>query len=154
GSPAMFETHAINLLDVFSPGEEILIRFRLFSDANQTGWGWALDNLSIQEDAVSVEQLEPVPNIFSLSQNYPNPFNPTTQINYTLPRTSKVSLKIFNVLGQEIRHLVKNEQQTAMAYSIEWDGKDELGLAVSSGVYFYKLQAGGVTEIKKMILMR
>ncbi|MBK7630251.1 MAG: T9SS type A sorting domain-containing protein [Ignavibacteriales bacterium] len=85
---------------------------------------------------------------FSLSQNYPNPFNPTTKINYEIPERCTVQLKIFNLLGQEIKSLV-SEEQFAGKYEIEFDGGN-----LSSGVYFYKMSAGDFSETKKFIILR
>lgn len=90
---------------------------------------------------------------FSLSQNYPNPFNPTTSIDYTLSKASPVTLKIFNLLGQEIRTLV-NEQQSAGTKTVVWDGRDHSGRQVSSGIYVYQLQAGNAVQSRKMLLVR
>ena len=90
---------------------------------------------------------------FSLSQNYPNPFNPTTNIKYYLPKTSKVVLRIYNTLGQEVRTLF-NGIQTAGAKSVIWDGKDNLGQLVSSAVYLCTLKVGNERQTKKMLLLR
>ena len=85
---------------------------------------------------------------FSLSQNYPNPFNPVTIINYQLTNRSFVSLKVYDVLGNEVASLV-NEEKPAGSYSVKFDAS-----RLSSGVYFYKLNAGSFVQTKKMILMR
>ncbi|MCH8872693.1 T9SS type A sorting domain-containing protein, partial [candidate division KSB1 bacterium] len=85
---------------------------------------------------------------------YPNPLNPTTQIAYALPQTVEVNLKIFNVLGQMVRALLQNKQQTAGVYGIEWDGKDDLGKDVSSGVYIYRIEAGDFVKSHKMMLLK
>ena len=89
-----------------------------------------------------------VPSSFSLSQNYPNPFNPSTTIEYAIPQASKVTLKIYNVLGQEIRTLV-NETEEAGTYKINFDARD-----LNSGIYIYILEAGNFTQVRKMILMK
>ena len=94
-----------------------------------------------------------IPTDFMLFQNYPNPFNPTTTIRYDLPKSSKVTLTIYNNLGQEVITLIQ-EQQTAGEKSVVWDGKDNLGKQVSSGVYFYQLKAGNFLESRKMVLIR
>ncbi|UCE18577.1 MAG: T9SS type A sorting domain-containing protein [Gemmatimonadota bacterium] len=97
-----------------------------------------------------------IPEIFHLAQNYPNPFNPTTDIRYQIAdrRSSlHITLKIFNLLGQEVRTLV-NEIQEPGYYSVSWDGRDEAGLEVSSGVYFYRLVSGEYTATKRMVLMK
>ncbi len=108
-----------------------------------------------QEEANSemVKVSESKPTSFSLSQNYPNPFNPETDISYALPTDCQVKLTIYNVAGQNVRTLV-DEQQTAGFKTIHWNGKDNEGKEVASGVYFYKIQAGVFTEARKMILMK
>jgi len=142
------------MLDQFSAGDEIIIRFRLNIDEAANGWGWVIQNIVIQPGAVSVESNDAIPEVFSLSQNYPNPFNPTTQIAYALPQTVEVNLQIFNVLGQKVRALLQNKQQTAGVYAIEWDGKDDLGKDVSSGVYIYRIDAGDFVKSHKMMLLK
>jgi len=91
------------------------------------------------------------PKIFTLYQNYPNPFNPSTRIKYNLPQASPVTLKIYNLQGQEITTLV-NEFQTAGMKSVVWDGADNQGQRVSSGIYFYRLEADEFRTSRKMIL--
>ncbi|MBK8552209.1 MAG: T9SS type A sorting domain-containing protein [Ignavibacteria bacterium] len=95
-----------------------------------------------------------IPKDFELSQNYPNPFNPSTIINYNLPKSSSISLKVYDMLGNEIKTLVSNPNQNAGSYNVEWDGKDERGVAASSGVYFYKLISADFNKTMKMILMK
>ncbi|MCH7679036.1 T9SS type A sorting domain-containing protein, partial [candidate division KSB1 bacterium] len=75
-----------------------------------------------------------IPVTFRLKQNYPNPFNPETAIQYHLPKTSEVRLIIYNLAGQLVTHLV-DEQQHPGVYSVMWDGKDQFGNDVASGVY-------------------
>jgi len=97
-----------------------------------------------------------LPGEFVLAQNYPNPFNPTTAISYHLSPQggiSDVTLTIYNVQGQAIRTLV-HTKQTPGAYQTVWDGLNDEGLMVSSGVYLYRLRAGTFVETKKMILAR
>ncbi len=89
-----------------------------------------------------------VPDKIALFQNYPNPFNPKTIINYQLPKTNYVYMKVYNVLGNEVATLV-NEKQNAGSYTVEFDGSN-----LSSGIYFYKLEAEGFTETKRMILLK
>jgi hypothetical protein len=94
-----------------------------------------------------------LPSAFTLSQNYPNPFNATTVILYSLQKNANVKLVIYNLRGQKVKTLV-DEQKPAGEYQITWDGKNDSGEEVASGVYFYKLSAGEFSETKKMVLLR
>jgi len=93
------------------------------------------------------------PNEFSLGQNYPNPFNPTTIIKYSLPKEVAVTLRLFNMRGQEVKTLV-NKKQLAGNYAVEWDGRDNNGIAVSTGIYFYRIEAGKFSKMNKMLLIK
>jgi hypothetical protein len=93
------------------------------------------------------------PDQFSLGQNYPNPFNPTCEISYTLPTDCHITLTIYNMLGQKVRVLV-NEYQNAGYRSVKWDGRDDRGQEVTSGIYFYRLHTEDLTKEKKMLLLR
>lgn len=98
-----------------------------------------------------------VPKDFSLGQNYPNPFNAGTTIKYEAKPTSspfdKVSLKVYNILGQEVRTLVEEPQGVGF-YTVDWDGTDNRGGKVASGLYFYRLAAGEFTQTRKMALVK
>ena len=94
-----------------------------------------------------------VPDAFTLMQNYPNPFNPKTIIRYQLPVLSEVKLTIYDLLGREIDTIV-NERQPVGEHTVHWDGRDDLGKTVSSGVFIYRLQAGTFVENRKMLLLR
>jgi hypothetical protein len=93
------------------------------------------------------------PSTYALEQNFPNPFNPTTQIRYGLPMQSNVKLTIHNVLGQEVARIV-DEDQDAGFYEVQWEGKNQEGTAVASGVYFYRIQAGNFVKISKMLFLK
>jgi len=93
------------------------------------------------------------PSNFSLEQNYPNPFNPQTTIKYTLRKTASVQLSIYNTLGQQVRMLLHGAQPSG-DYSLTWDGKDNKGALVSSGIYFYKLKAAETVLTRKMVFAR
>ncbi len=88
------------------------------------------------------------PVTYSLNQNYPNPFNPTTIISYSIPKAGFVTLKIYNILGQEVTTLV-NQTQSAGSYKFNFNAS-----SLSSGIYFYRLTSGNYTQIKKMILLK
>jgi len=102
-----------------------------------------------------------VPDIFALEQNYPNPFNNTTVIKYSLPKTTDVTIKFYNILGQ-IVHTHKVDNMAPGYYSYLWNGKNDLGQMISSGIYFYQLEADGPSagsgqvfmETKKMVLLK
>ena len=95
------------------------------------------------------------PDNFTLEQNYPNPFNPSTVIPYAIPsnKTVVVKLEIFNLLGQKVRTLIR-QTQTSGAYSATWNGRDDSGNPVASGVYYYRLIAGEFVAAKKLMLLR
>jgi trimeric autotransporter adhesin len=108
-------------------------------------------NLLFEPDAIfiaKVEIEETIPQRYTLEQNFPNPFNPSTTIRYEIPRDVKVTIEVYNILGQKIRTLV-DEEHSAGVYQIVFTGE-----MLASGVYFYRLQAGNYTEIKKMVLLR
>lgn len=96
---------------------------------------------------------EAIPAEFTLLQNYPNPFNPATTIEFELSTAADVKLTIFNNLGERVKILADGRQPPGMSAMV-WDGRDALGNAVSSGVYFYKLQSGSIVQSRKMILIR
>ena len=90
----------------------------------------------------------------SLLQNYPNPFNPTTTIRYSIAERGHVSLRVYNVAGQLVKTLVDEVQSPAAIEPVRWDGRNDAGQPVSSGVYFYKLIAKNYTQTKKMVLLK
>ena len=91
---------------------------------------------------------ENIPTDYSLSQNYPNPFNPTTKISFSIPKTSNIELSVYNILGQKVATLL-NKELTAGSYKYDFDASN-----LTSGVYFYKLQANNYSEIRKMMLLK
>ena len=111
---------------------------------------WAIWGVSAVDEEDDFSHL---PKEFDLRQNYPNPFNPTTIIEYALPKASEVKIRIYNILGQKVRSLV-DEHQDAGYKRIQWDGKDDGGNEISSGVYFYRIEAGDFVKCKKMTLLK
>ena len=97
--------------------------------------------------------LNDIPEKFSLSQNYPNPFNPVTRMDYTLPKRSRVVISIYNVLGQEVKTIINREQEYGY-HSITWDGIDNRGKQMSSGVYFARMNSNSFSQTKKMLLVK
>jgi hypothetical protein len=104
-------------------------------------------------NATSIEEKNNNPRTFALMQNYPNPFNPTTKIAYQIANAVDVKLTIYNVLGQEIIRLV-DQNQKAGRYELLWDGRDTNGKLISSGIYFFRLQAGEFVKTHKMTFIK
>jgi hypothetical protein len=117
--------------------------------AKVVDWNWT----TVEEEGNAA-----IPNSFELSQNYPNPFNPATRIQFKVSslkfgKPVRTTLKIYNILGQLVRTLV-DEDKAPGNYEVIWDGKDDSGKEVSSGIYFYQLKTEGYTGTKKMVLLR
>jgi hypothetical protein len=125
-----------NPVSVTSPSDHGSIDFNLVSGVEE------------EENQVALR-----PNAFELEQNYPNPFNPETKIEYDLSKAAWVNLTIYNLLGQKVRTLV-DEHQFIGSYKITWDGKNEGGKILSSGIYFYRLEVNGVPQTKRMVLLK
>jgi hypothetical protein len=104
-------------------------------------------------EGVTGEETPETPLASYLSQNFPNPFNPLTMIRFGLREPGRVSLRIYDTAGRLVRALVE-EPRDAGHYAEEWNGRDNAGHEVASGVYFYRLEAGTFNETKKMILLR
>jgi len=110
------------------------------------------DGTSTYTDAIEVE-VDFTPNDFGLSQNYPNPFNPSTTIQFQVPKVSDVTIRIFDMLGQEVRTLF-NEQVQPGSYTVEWNGLNSAGTKMSSGTYIYRMTSGEFTDVKEMIFLK
>lgn len=102
---------------------------------------------------VEIGNLEALPDRSGLDPNAPNPFNPSTVIGYRLAEAGEVRLAIYNLLGQEVRVLV-NERQEAGGFTATWDGTDELGRRMASGVYLYRMQVGAFSAVRRMVLLK
>ena len=129
---------------------------KVVTEHSEDGENWTnYSRVWISYDGLQMDTEENVsiPVLFELSQNYPNPFNPNTSILYELSRESKVSIKIYSSLGNEIRTLV-NEFKPIGQYKVNWDGMDNLGEKVSGGTYFYQIKAGDYSQTRKMVLLK
>jgi|SRR3990170_4629857 len=135
-----------NLTDWTEPSD-IALAESLMNYYGPSGLWWL--QTSVEED----ESNPSIPKEYLLSQNYPNPFNPVTQIKFSIPKNGRVQLIVYNVLGQKVNILVDKEM-TIGNYIATWNGKDEGGNEVSSGIYFYRLSSKDFTETRKMILVR
>jgi len=158
GNSTMWVSHSINLLETFDAGDTIFIRFRLFSDAAVVAWGWAIDNLVIQPNGVRVEDPEDGPPTVAsravLGTNVPNPFNPVTEISYSLPAATRVNLTVYDLAGRLVRRLVRGENRDAGEHRVSWNGRDDRGRSVASGIYAYRLRTDEVELVRKMTLLK
>jgi hypothetical protein len=138
--------------------QQFKIQFQLKTDQGVTRDGWYVDDIGVFVYTIPTslpEETEPVFE-FSLGQNYPNPFNPSTTIKYSIPtviasgttQSQLVTLKVYDVLGNEVVTLV-NEEKLAGTYEVEFSAQN-----LPSGIYFYKLQSGNFVEMKKMVLLK
>jgi hypothetical protein len=115
-------------------------------------------NLSEFSDEISllnptgVDQIAPATS--EIYKNYPNPFNPSTTISFTVPQSSTVSLSVYDLSGRLIRSLLSDESVDQGRHEVVWSGQDERGGSVPSGVYFYRLETGGLSQTKRMSLVR
>ncbi|MDW7680481.1 MAG: LamG-like jellyroll fold domain-containing protein, partial [bacterium] len=112
-----------------------------------------IQNYSLSTAVTDGTKHDILPSDYELSQNYPNPFNPTTNINYKLPQNSKVELAVYNMLGKQVRVLI-DRNQNAGSHKITWDGKDNYGNNLTSGIYFYRLKTDKFNCTRKMIFMK
>lgn len=106
-----------------------------------------------QETDVEQDHESPLPRAFEMEQNYPNPFNPRTEIKFSLPNRADVSLKVYNLAGQEVKVLV-DRSMPAGNFVADWDGTNQQNVPVASGVYFYRLEAGANSSTRKMVLLK
>ena len=134
--------------DVVTPGKTELSEFQLVTGDLLTSDGevLTLSNLEVEGPPTASYQN-------SLGQNYPNPFNPATTIEYSIAKDSQVNLSVYNAQGQLVRTLVDGVKPRNN-YRVDWDGTDNRGVHVSSGVYFYTLTAGAFTQTRKLVLLK
>ena len=137
---------------------------------NNSGYNFkgVLDDIRIYDYALTITEIQnlycdntgiedlttkSIPDQYILYQNYPNPFNNITTINYQLKETGHVTIIVYNVMGQTVMTLV-DENKPPGYYSIQWDGKNNKGLSVTSGLYFYKMKTGEFAQRKKLVFLK
>ncbi|MEN6445160.1 MAG: FlgD immunoglobulin-like domain containing protein, partial [Candidatus Cloacimonas sp.] len=130
-------------------GDERIASFNCDTIVTSIYATWVNSSYVANEDEVITN-----PAVISLQQNYPNPFNPETTISFSLPKAEKVNLNIYNLKGQLVKTLYQDNQCSAGANSVVWNGKDDKGNSVSSGIYFYRLNCGKEQLTKKMVLSK
>ncbi len=135
-------------------GGTVQIRFRFVSDGYVTEEGWYVDDINITSSSVGTSVEDPViPHTFAVLQNVPNPFNPVTVISYQLPESARVTIEVYNVAGKRVRVLVDERQEPGYKSTI-WDGTNDSGHKVASGVYLYRVHAGDRVVDKRMVLLK
>lgn len=138
-------------------GQTIKIRFNYYTDSGVPGDGFYFDDFRVVDYRVTQMGITSygteLPDRFALYQNYPNPFNPVTKINFDIPEKSFVKLTVFDILGRKVASLV-NEQLSTGKYEIQFSINQYTNNQFSSGVYFYKLETGNFSDVKKMIISK
>jgi len=112
-----------------------------------------LDNDPLESGQVQIEVENLMPKEFALHQNYPNPFNPPTTVRFELPKAAKVYLVIYDILGREVTRL-KQEELGAGYHQVLWDGRDQAGRDLASGIYFARLVTPEYSKTMKMLLLK
>jgi hypothetical protein len=107
----------------------------------------------VSDPPLGVDDIIVFPEVFALRQNYPNPFNPVTTIAYDIPEISNVRIDMYNILGQKVRTLVNGTHQPGM-YHVRWNGTNDFGNPMASGMYFYRISSEQFISVKKLVLMK
>ena len=156
------------MIEIMNNSDQLIISYNVkIDDAKHINWvlinpvtheEFTLTRQGVLEVSGEISNFElrkvpEIPESFSLSQNYPNPFNPVTQIQFELPRDDKISLKVYNLKGEEVRNLVSGTYRAGY-HTIRWNGTNQDSEPVASGVYIYMLEAGTFHSVKKMLLMK
>jgi hypothetical protein len=141
-------------LDVTVPTGAKVLEVRTHVYARFTGTiYWDDISLSVIGTLIAVKGEKGIPTTYELGENYPNPFNPSTTIQFGVPEAGATSIVIYNVLGQRVRTLT-SEYRVAGRYQVTWDGTDDVGHHVGSGMYLYRLQSNQNSIVKKMVLVK
>ena len=150
----------VNGSDVSGGGDIVRLVFRVLRDFEdnarfEIAEGLVFDPSQLANPlAGGVLDIQTTPTEFALLQNFPNPFNPETTIGYELAESADVTLQIYNVVGQVVRTLMAAEPQSVGRYQVRWDGMDDRGMPVSSGIYFYQISAGKFQDVRKLMLLK
>lgn len=160
GVNGVFDILSVNFKVIGSAGSSTVVDLEYQAMATAITFVNLLTSLTVNDVTITVspatgigDNLTAIPKDYSLLQNYPNPFNPVTIIRDDLPKNVRVILKIFDLLGREVRTLVDGHQSAGNKI-VTWNGRDMNGKTVSSGIYIYQLQANKYIRSRKMILLR
>ena len=142
--------YCFGLTDYVDPGLDIFIAFREHvNDTENEGDALFLDLVDVAGLITSVFENRELPSEFVLNQNYPNLFNPATRLSFSLPRSSKVTLTVHNLLGQVVATLLDEVSYSSGSHDVQFDAAN-----LPNGIYFYKIAAGNFKEVKKMTLLK
>ena len=150
----------VNGSEVSGGGDIVRLVFRVLRDFEDNARFEIAEGLVFDPSQLAnpltggVLDIQTTPTEFALLQNFPNPFNPDTTIGYELAESADVTLQIYNVVGQVVRTLVAAEPQSVGRYQVRWDGMDDRGTPVSSGIYFYQISAGKFQDVRKLMLLK
>ena len=163
-SPEAGQVHVMNAIvngsEVSGGGDIVRLVFRVLRDFEddarfEIANGLVFDPSQLANPLIGgVLDIQTTPTEFALLQNFPNPFNPDTTIGYELAESADVTLQVYNVVGQVVRTLIAAEPQSVGRYQVRWDGMDDRGTPVSSGIYFYQLSAGKFQDVRKLMLLK
>ena len=163
-SPEAGQVHVMNAIvngsEVSGDGDIVRLVFRVLRDFKDNARFEIADGLVFDPSQLAnpltggVLDIQTTPTEFALLQNFPNPFNPETTIGYELAESADVTLQIYNVVGQVVRTLMVAEPQSVGRYQVRWDGMDDRGVPVSSGIYFYQISAGKFQDVRKLMLLK
>ena len=163
-SPEAGQVHVMNSIvngtEVSGDGDIVRLVFRVLRDFKNNARFEIADGLVFDPGQLAnplaggVLDIQTTPTEFALLQNFPNPFNPETTIGYELAESADVTLQIYNVVGQVVRTLMVSEPQLVGRYQVRWDGMDDRGVPVSSGIYFYQISAGKFQDVRKLMLLK
>ena len=158
------QVHVMNAIvngsEVSGDGDIVRLVFRVLRDFEDNARFEIADGLVFDPNQFAnplvggVLDIQTTPTEFALLQNFPNPFNPETTIGYELAESADVTLQIYNVVGQVVRTLMAAEPQSVGRYQVRWDGIDDRGTPVSSGIYFYQISAGKFQDVRKLMLLK
>ena len=140
----------------FVTGDGVIARLHFRSLIDDVHQNISLLNTKIANSEAEISRLGDVvqvPDDYRLQQNYPNPFNPETKIRFELPKNTHVTLKIFNVLGQQVATLINSDMKSGY-HLVKWDGKNQFGIRVASGVYYYRLETTEFSRSMRMLLIK
>ncbi len=149
-----FNTDKSNMqVDGLIGGKDYFWKVRSLDETGNASYYSGTGQFKVINSVTAIEEKEVIPTRFELSQNYPNPFNPTTKISYSLPQNEFVNIKVYDMIGREVRSLV-NKEMLAGNHSLEWNGMDNAGSKVASGTYIYRITTGNFIAVKKMLLLK